>query len=304
MANDSHKHDNGQGNGHGGGHGHYILPDSKAWKTFGALIALTIITVALSYVHLGAANYVVGMIVATIKAFLVASIFMGLKHDDRANSFIFISAFIFLAIFIGLTVPDVFFRGDVYVNGKPLTMPVKGGPSKFKRPWEATPEVLAHGKELFATNCASCHGAEGHGDGPASAALNPKPRNFTQDAGWKNGRKITGIFKTLREGIPGSGMPSFASIPAEDRWTLSNYVSSLGPNGIQAANAADFTSVGVDPTKDAGGSDEAPSIPVDQAISTLVKEEREAGQGNVKPGNEALEGYGRRLDARTFAPSP
>ncbi|MCX5739526.1 MAG: cytochrome c [Proteobacteria bacterium] len=38
----------------------------------------------------------------------------------------------------------------------------------------------AKGKTLFETNCASCHGTSGKGDGPVGVALpEPKPRNFT-----------------------------------------------------------------------------------------------------------------------------
>lgn len=47
-----------------------------------------------------------------------------------------------------------------------------------------TPEV----KEMFKQRCASCHGETGHGDGPASAALNPKPRAYS-DVAWQN--KVT-----------------------------------------------------------------------------------------------------------------
>src|SRR5215510_15612961 len=34
---------------------------------------------------------------------------------------------------------------------------------------------IAGGKALFAQHCAACHGPRGGGDGPAAAALNPKP---------------------------------------------------------------------------------------------------------------------------------
>jgi mono/diheme cytochrome c family protein len=35
------------------------------------------------------------------------------------------------------------------------------------------------GRELYGLYCLTCHGSEGKGDGPAAAALNPKPRDFT-----------------------------------------------------------------------------------------------------------------------------
>jgi len=39
----------------------------------------------------------------------------------------------------------------------------------------------AAGKDLFVkTNCNSCHGLTGMGDGPVAAALDPKPRNYVQ----------------------------------------------------------------------------------------------------------------------------
>jgi mono/diheme cytochrome c family protein len=34
-------------------------------------------------------------------------------------------------------------------------------------------------KELFEARCSPCHGMSGKGDGPAAAALNPKPRDYT-----------------------------------------------------------------------------------------------------------------------------
>jgi mono/diheme cytochrome c family protein len=41
----------------------------------------------------------------------------------------------------------------------------------------------AEAEQIFATRCFTCHGPNGEGDGPGSAALTPKPRNF-RDATW------------------------------------------------------------------------------------------------------------------------
>ena len=40
----------------------------------------------------------------------------------------------------------------------------------------------AKGKEIYAKQCAGCHGPAGKGDGPAAAAINPKPADFTNKA--------------------------------------------------------------------------------------------------------------------------
>jgi mono/diheme cytochrome c family protein len=53
----------------------------------------------------------------------------------------------------------------------------------------ATPAAAVDPKlqaqEIFSTRCTPCHGPKGAGDGPASAGLTPKPRNF-QDAAWQS----------------------------------------------------------------------------------------------------------------------
>jgi mono/diheme cytochrome c family protein len=45
--------------------------------------------------------------------------------------------------------------------------------------------AVAEAEQIFATRCTTCHGAQGAGDGPGSAALEPKPRNF-QDPAWQD----------------------------------------------------------------------------------------------------------------------
>lgn len=47
---------------------------------------------------------------------------------------------------------------------------------------QQTGDPVAAGKEIFNQVCIPCHGAEGKGDGPASASLDPKPRNLTDPA--------------------------------------------------------------------------------------------------------------------------
>lgn len=41
-------------------------------------------------------------------------------------------------------------------------------------------DVATAGANVFATNCVPCHGTQGHGDGPAGAALDPKPKNLAE----------------------------------------------------------------------------------------------------------------------------
>jgi mono/diheme cytochrome c family protein len=51
-------------------------------------------------------------------------------------------------------------------------------------PAAVPPEVAAEAQQIFSSRCTPCHGPKGAGDGPASAGLVPRPRNF-QDAQWQ-----------------------------------------------------------------------------------------------------------------------
>lgn len=91
------------------------------------------------------------------------------------------------------------------------------------------------GKTIYSTTCASCHGDMGKGDGVAGASLNPKPRNFTEMTGWKNGPSITMMYKTLQEGVPNTGMPSFSNLSPEDRLNIIMYVRTFNPGYPQVS---------------------------------------------------------------------
>lgn len=62
-----------------------------------------------------------------------------------------------------------------------------------------SPQAQAEANTKFATLCATCHGLTGKGDGVAAAALNPKPRNYS-DKAWQASVTDEAIAKTIVEG--------------------------------------------------------------------------------------------------------
>lgn len=207
-----------------GKHHHHIVPDKVYFRIFGTLIVGTIVTVAASYVDLGSANMVVAMLIATVKALLVMLFFMGLRYDGKENNITIFSTFLFLAIFITLSSADLFYRVETHeapVDASDLVVSTEGvDVNRLRLP---SPDLLEKGKGLFAQNCATCHGANGLGDGPAAAALNPKPRNFTTNE-WKKGGSPARVFLTITNGLPGTPMPGFSTLSVEERFALAHYV--------------------------------------------------------------------------------
>lgn len=74
-----------------------------------ALFALTAITVLAAGVNFGSntTNLVIAMVIATIKASLVALIFMHLLWERGVNAIIFLSSLFFVALFMSFTFFDV-----------------------------------------------------------------------------------------------------------------------------------------------------------------------------------------------------
>jgi mono/diheme cytochrome c family protein len=89
-----------------------------------------------------------------------------------------------------------------------------------------TPDLVAKGKVSYATNCSACHGDAGKGDGPAGAALDPKPRNLVSGK-FKNGAAANQVFDTLSKGIEGTTMVGYGHLPEDERWALTYYVLDL-----------------------------------------------------------------------------
>jgi len=85
---------------------------------------------------------------------------------------------------------------------------------------------LMQGALLYANQCASCHGASGAGDGPASVGMVPPPVNFTDKDRYRQ-RTLYGLYNTMTQGVEGTGMMAYRQLTDEDRWSLAFYVGSL-----------------------------------------------------------------------------
>jgi cytochrome c oxidase subunit IV len=73
---------------------------------FAALIVLTVVTVAVTYVDLGALNIWVALAIAAVKGVLVAEIFMHLRWDRPFNRILLVGALLAVALFIGISLLD------------------------------------------------------------------------------------------------------------------------------------------------------------------------------------------------------
>ncbi len=91
---------------------------------------------------------------------------------------------------------------------------------------ERAPDVT-RGATLYQNQCAACHGATGHGDGPAGLQLSPRPVNFT-DQTRADQRSALSLYEVISQGVEGTPMVSYAQqLSSDDRWALAYYVGSM-----------------------------------------------------------------------------
>lgn len=91
----------------------HISPMKNYMAVFAALLVLTGLTYAVSYMSLGPASLPVAMLVALAKASLVCAYFMHLKYDDRYHVFVFLSTLIFVGIFFTFVIFDLSSRTEL-----------------------------------------------------------------------------------------------------------------------------------------------------------------------------------------------
>ncbi|MEP6673356.1 MAG: cytochrome c [Chthoniobacter sp.] len=101
----------------------------------------------------------------------------------------------------------------------------------IRNPSAGNTAAAAAGKQTYAATCAACHGATGRGDGPAAAALNPKPANYTTPA--VEAESDGSLFWKLSEGR-GAMAPFKSALSEKQRWELVTYIRTLGPGSHHA----------------------------------------------------------------------
>jgi mono/diheme cytochrome c family protein len=87
------------------------------------------------------------------------------------------------------------------------------------------PEAADEGARIFRTNCETCHGPRGHGDGPAGDSLDPKPKNLAEL------QKIAAddyLFWRISAGKEGTSMVAWKGILTEGQiWQVISFIRTL-----------------------------------------------------------------------------
>nr|WP_294517686.1 CopD family protein [uncultured Rhodopila sp.] len=85
---------------------------------------------------------------------------------------------------------------------------------------------IVRGQALYGPHCASCHGPEGKGNGPAAASLRIKPADLTMPHLWEHtdGEMFWWLSHGIDDPEGGVAMPGLPALPADDIWALIDYV--------------------------------------------------------------------------------
>lgn len=92
-------------------------------------------------------------------------------------------------------------------------------------PIKSSDESIGRGKQVFETNCATCHGLNGGGQGPAAHGITTSPRQLWA---WNNTDSSTDgyLYWFITNGR--NEMPPWGLVLSEnDRWDAINYIKTL-----------------------------------------------------------------------------
>ena len=90
---------------------------------------------------------------------------------------------------------------------------------ELKNPYSGQDQAARAGRKLFVKKCARCHGRKAEGSASVPALAGNTTRSVPEGT----------LFAYVTRGDPGNGMPSWASLPEDQRWQIVTYLKSL-PN--------------------------------------------------------------------------
>lgn len=104
---------------------------------------------------------------------------------------------------------------------------------------EVSAETMNRGEQVFARYCASCHGADGSGQGPAAAGLKVQPRDLRSCRYLSSGEdesslpQHTAIVGVIERGIVDRGMPAWRGLNPGDLESVARYVEHFCPRYLR-----------------------------------------------------------------------
>lgn len=208
-------------------HGHHADHEKHYWKIYFILLVLLAVSVAGPMLEIQVVTLVTAFGIAVVKAYLVVKHFMHLTIEPKYVGYLCATSLVFMGLLFFFVAPDVMRHdGTNWENAaaKAVTgelTEAAGGPEDFVAAAE------------FKSVCASCHGEGGLGDGPAAAALNPKPANFATAEFWQT-RDREQVINVIANGGPAVGkspvMAAFgATYTDEQIEQLADIVIGFGP---------------------------------------------------------------------------
>ena len=122
---------------------------------------------------------------------------------------------------------------------------------------------------IYMTNCLACHGPNGRGQADTGEK---DARDFTNLQDWKQGTKVTEIWRTISQGVPGTNMRSFSHLPAWDRFALAHVVASFYEGADRVADTPEeIEKLKVDFQLDKAY-EPRETIPVEEAMQAIAAE--------------------------------
>ena len=110
-------------------------------------------------------------------------------------------------------------------------------PALVTRVYDSAPthEVTTRGEFLYQTQCAKCHGIEGHADAEGGEHLQPPPRDFATRP-WRFSVTRASIRHVIAQGIPKTAMPASKHLTNAELDDLTDHVLRLSRNAQTTTN--------------------------------------------------------------------